>query len=416
LLNNLAEQYTYDAIYQLTQVVQGTTTTESYSYDAVGNRLSSLGMSPYAYNSSNQLMSTPAATFTYDGNGNTLTKTDSTGATQYTWDFENRLSSVVLPGAAGTVTFKYDPFGRRVQKISASGTTNYLYDGSNSVEEVDPSGVLLARYAQGAGIDEPLAELRGGTTALYEQDGLGSVTSLSGSAGAIANTYAYDSFGVLTASTGTLGNPFQYTGRDYDSETGLRYYRARYYDSAAGRFLSEDPTLFFGGINFYDYVNNSVTGLIDPSGLSGSRPGGPYHPPNGVHTACLPFDNCKTVIAKMWLLTRMINSHTGWDQNMPFPQGGNRHSISPLGNLGEIPQLWMQYAVCQNLFFKVCGNQCPKPNLVPARKRTDSYAPVDIKPVIITVGTGYIIYRAVRMLPSLAPPLWWTIPENAVIP
>ena len=64
-LNNLTENYTYDPIYQLTQVTQGLTTTESYSYDAVGNRLSSLGMSPYAYNSSNELTSTPSATFTY---------------------------------------------------------------------------------------------------------------------------------------------------------------------------------------------------------------------------------------------------------------------------------------------------------------------------------------------------------------
>jgi RHS repeat-associated protein len=264
-LNGVTEQYTYDAIYQLTQVVQGATTTESYSYDAVGNRLSSSGMSPYAYNSSNQLTSTPAATFTYDGNGNTLTKVDSTGTTQYTWDFENRLSSVVLPGAGGTVTFKYDPFGRRIQKSSASGTTNYLYDGSNSVEEVDTGGALLAHYAQGAGIDEPLAESRGGTNGFYEQDGLGSVTSLSGSAGALADTYTYNAFGALTASSGTLANPFQYTGRDYDAETGLRYYRARYYDPQIGRFISEDPVR--AGDNFYVYAGNDPIDFTDPWGL-----------------------------------------------------------------------------------------------------------------------------------------------------
>jgi YD repeat-containing protein len=61
-LNNITEQYTYDPLYQLTQVTQGLTTTESYSYDPVGNRLSSLGMSPYTYNSSNELTSTPSAT------------------------------------------------------------------------------------------------------------------------------------------------------------------------------------------------------------------------------------------------------------------------------------------------------------------------------------------------------------------
>ncbi len=113
--------YTYDNIYQLLTAAQGATTTESYSYDAVGNRLSSLGVSSYTYNSSNELTATPSATYTYDNNGNTLTKTDSSGTTSYTWDTENRLTEVTLPGTAGTVDFKYDPFGRRVQKAFTQG-------------------------------------------------------------------------------------------------------------------------------------------------------------------------------------------------------------------------------------------------------------------------------------------------------
>ena len=238
-LNNITEQYTYDPTYQLTQVTQGTTTKESYSYDAVGNRLSSLGMAPYVYNSSNELTSTANATFTYDGNGNTLTKIDSSGTTTYNWDFENRLTAVVLPGTNGTVSFAYDPFGRRIQKNSSSATTNYLYDNSNTVEEIGATGTLLARYIQGTGVDEPMAELRGVTTGYYQQDGLGSVTSMTGATGSQLNSDIYDSFGDLTASTGSFGNPFQYTGRDFDRETGLRYYRARYYDRAIGRFISE---------------------------------------------------------------------------------------------------------------------------------------------------------------------------------
>ena len=196
-------------------MTQGATTTESYSYDAVGNRLSSLGMSPYAYNSSNELTSTPVATFTYDSNGNTLTKADSSGTTTYNWDFENRLTSVVLPGAGGTVTFKYDPFGRRIQKSSASGTTNYLYNGANVVEEADTSGTKLVTYARLPSIDEPLAEERNGAVTYDEQDGLGSISSLSFSSGTLANTYIYDSFGGQTSATGGVLNPFQY------AESGL---------------------------------------------------------------------------------------------------------------------------------------------------------------------------------------------------
>ena len=93
-----------------------------------------------------------------------------------------------------------------------------------------------------------------GTTSYYEQDGLGSVTSLTNSAGAVAETYTYDSYGKPTASTGTLANPFQYTAREFDPETVLYYYRARYFDPSAGRFLSEDSVRFGAGSNFYRYV------------------------------------------------------------------------------------------------------------------------------------------------------------------
>jgi hypothetical protein len=110
---NTGLTYTYDNIYQLKTAKQGTTTKESYTYDPVGNRLSSLGVSPYNYNSSNELTSTPSGSYTYDSNGNR--KADPSGA-QYSWDFENRLTQVILPGTGGTVNLKYDPFGRRVQK------------------------------------------------------------------------------------------------------------------------------------------------------------------------------------------------------------------------------------------------------------------------------------------------------------
>ncbi len=143
-----------------------------------------------------------------------------------------------------------------------------MYDGANSVEEVDQNAAVLARYTQSAGIDEPLAEVRSGTTSYYDQDGLGSVTSLSSSTGSLVNTYVYDIFGNLTTSSGGVTNPFQYTGRDYDPETGLRYYRARYYSPDTGRFLSEDPSAFDGGMNFYAYVGNDPLNWFDPFGLS----------------------------------------------------------------------------------------------------------------------------------------------------
>jgi RHS repeat-associated protein len=122
-------------------------------------------------------------------------------------------------------------------------------------------------------------------TSFYEQDGLGSITSLSSSTGTLANSYSYDTYGNLTSSSGSIGNPLQYTGRDFDPETGLRYYRARYYDPQIGRFISEDPLRYTGGGNtFYSYVANGPHNYRDPSGLK-LAPQVPLTPQGGLDYA-----------------------------------------------------------------------------------------------------------------------------------
>lgn len=112
--------------------------------------------------------------------------------------------------------------------------------------------------------------LRSGSTSYYEQDGIGSVTSLSSPAAALANTYTYDSFGNLTASSGSLTNPFRYTAREFDPETGLYEYRTRYSPQDVGRFLGEDPVKFWAGSNFYSYVRDNPVNFFDPFGLKGT--------------------------------------------------------------------------------------------------------------------------------------------------
>ena len=175
---------------------------------------------------------------------------------------------MTLPGTGGTVSFKYDPFGRRIQKSSSAGTTNYVYDGANIVAEYNSTGALVARYDQGVGIDEPLAMSRSGALSFYQADGLGSITSLTDTTGAVVGGYNTDAFGNSVTTSGNLVNPYRYTGREWDAETGLYYYRARYYDPTSGRFISEDPTGFVGGTNFYSYAGNNPTGWIDPRGTS----------------------------------------------------------------------------------------------------------------------------------------------------
>ena len=147
---------------------------------------------------------------------------------------------------------------------------------------------MLAGYAQGAEIDGPLAELRSGAAGYYEQDGLASVTSISNSTAAIINSDTYDTFGNLTASTGSFGNPFQYTGRDFDSETGLRYYRARYYDPAIGRFIRSRILPRLGTISMFMRMTIQLT-LWTPSGSKLAK----YPYPWRVSTHSIPVSGSK---------------------------------------------------------------------------------------------------------------------------
>ena len=104
---------------------------------------------------------------------------------------------------------------------------------------------------------------------------MGSIISLTDGTGSAVGAYTRDSFGKDVSTADTLGNRYRYTAREWDSETGLYYYRARYYDPSSGRLVSEDSLEFIAGTNFYAYVVNNPTNLIDPSGFS-PKPVKPY--------------------------------------------------------------------------------------------------------------------------------------------
>jgi RHS repeat-associated protein len=259
-------EYEYDAIYRLQTATVDLSLEESYGYDPVGNRLSGpVAGDSYSYNIGNQLTTDTDAQYIYDANGNMISKTTQAGTTVYLYDYENRLVQVTLPDAT-IVGMKYDPFGRRIEKSVNGVLTNYFYDQEDILFEYDGSGNPTNRYMHGPGIDEPLAVEMSGNTYYYHADGLGSVMFLTKSNRKIEETYSYDSFG--RPQGGTIRQPYSYTGREWDAEIGLYYYRARYYDPEAGRFISRDPIGFEGGdVNLYGYVGNNAVNLIDPFGL-----------------------------------------------------------------------------------------------------------------------------------------------------
>ena len=254
--------YTYDDIYQLTNVTHPDTTT-TYNYDPLGNRTSTANgaTTTYTSNSLNQYTSVGGITYTYDNNGNLTSDPTNT----YTYDSENRLISATTP--AHSATYTYDPFGRRIQKNVDGVVTNFIHDGGQIIAEYDGAGSLLQAYVYGAGIDECLVMKNAGGAYYYHYDGVDSVVALTDSGGNLTEEYEYDIFGNIIGSLSDVYNPYYFTGRRYDSETGLYYYRSRYYNPERGRFLQADPLGYVAGINLYRYCRNNPVNFADPWGL-----------------------------------------------------------------------------------------------------------------------------------------------------
>ena len=262
--------YSYDKIYELLQATRPSTSTETFTYDPVYNRLSSANYSNWIYNNNNQLISFNGTNYTYDANGNTLSKIDTSGVTTYQYDYENKLTRIDYPD--GTYSeYGYDPFGNRIKK-DVNGTVEwFVYDLMKKLPDViaeyDASDSLIVSYTHGPGVDEVISMWRTGNSYYYLKDGLGSITSLVDSSETMVNAYEYDAFGNVINQTSSVVNPYGYTGRRLDSESGLMYYRARYYDPSIGRFITVDPIGLIGGINYYIYVRNNAINRVDPSGL-----------------------------------------------------------------------------------------------------------------------------------------------------
>jgi RHS repeat-associated protein len=222
-------------------------------------------VSSASYNHDNQLtyFSTGAASPTYDLNGNLV----SDGINTYSWDARNRLT-----GISSGPSFSYDGVNRRQSFASSGTTTGYLYDGLNPVEEFQGASVQ-ATLLTGLGIDERFSRTESGTTSTFLTDQLGSTVALAASNGAIATNYGYDAQGDITVTGIASDSPYEFTGRENDGD-GLDYYRARYYNPAWKRFISEHPMGLDGGTNLYAYANGNPVGFRDPRGYAG-EPGSP---------------------------------------------------------------------------------------------------------------------------------------------
>jgi len=311
-------KYTYDKLDRLIIAEYYNGGKEAFAYDKAGNRWADIN-GRYAYDAANRLTGIkgePVA-YGYDYSGN-LVEISAGGrkTAVYGYDAENRLikaeifthstpwvrnNKVIAKPAGLNVSFAYDPFGRRIKKVVDSPSTprlrrtstlNYIYDNENIIAILNEKGNLITQFIHGPNIDEPIAMIRYSSiennnqcgnepcgvdsVCFYHADALGSINYITNDKGNIIENYEYTAYGKPTIKDkngkeiekSSIGNPFMFTAREYDFETGLYYYRARYYNPNMGRFLQEDPIGFSGGdLNLYAYVQNNPVNFRDPYGL-----------------------------------------------------------------------------------------------------------------------------------------------------
>ncbi|CAG1005510.1 tRNA nuclease WapA [Anaerolineae bacterium] len=250
--------YTYDPLYRLNAAAYSTGECYQYAYDKVGNRTTQTAT----------IISTVVTTYAYDA----ADRLTNVGGQAYTWDNNGSLTN------NGKFTFTYNNAGRMTRAQGITATQVYTYNGDgllmnrNGARYVwDQATDLPQMLSDGSTVYIPGVGQWNGTSWVYElTDGLGSVRQLADAQGNIIQRYDYSPFGEVVAIEGQRPSKVQYTGEQNDSDTGLVYLRARWYDAVTGRFTTIDPFSGFDSLpqtqHSYAYVGNNPINLTDPSG------------------------------------------------------------------------------------------------------------------------------------------------------
>ncbi|MFE4568827.1 RHS repeat-associated core domain-containing protein [Paenibacillus chitinolyticus] len=281
----LKTTYTYDKINRLLSLVNTkgdqVLSRFDYTYDPNGNIQTvtdSNGRSTYSYDKLNRLIQVDRADgssdrFTYDARGNRLSgQTNSLFVFEnvtYSYDEWNQLTAAVK----GTIetNYQYGPNNLRSKKTSQGETTRYSYDQSGKLlAESDLENKATASYVWGPDRLLVKNDKLMNKQYFYLYNGHGDVIQIVDTDGKIQNNYSYDEWGKVLSQTENVKNSFKFAGEIYDPETELYYLKARYYDPSIGRFINKDT--YEGDINnplslnLYTYVWNNPLKFVDPTG------------------------------------------------------------------------------------------------------------------------------------------------------
>ena len=282
----------YDDLNRLTQATLPDGSTIAYAYDMRDNRTSRTASAhavTYSYDKTGRLTGGDGITYTYDNNGNLIGKDQGGQVTNYTYDYENRLTGITLPDGT-TISYRYYPImpegvgqlkalGEQMigKTVSSAGEVRYLVglDGDPLMTMAGDNSFQAWHFGS-TRMDDMILSSDGAADAYHLRDLISTVIALADGTGTVTDTFSYLPYG----STSQAGNPFGFTGRIHQERSGLIYYRARFYDPETGRFITKDdlrinprdPRRY----NLYAYVLNNPTNFIDPTGHEDRCPGGAW--------------------------------------------------------------------------------------------------------------------------------------------
>jgi RHS repeat-associated protein len=316
--------YQYDNLYRLTQATNAGGENEAYTYDLLGNRLTSANAAgSWAYNENNELISYGDISYEYDSNGNVVKKTDQTGTTNFAYDLDNRLVQLTTSNSQLT-TYYYDPFGRRLWKDVNGVRTYFFYSDEGLIGEYDGSGNEIKTYGYAADSvwsTNPMFQKIGTRYYWYQNDHLGSPQTILDTTGRIVWSATYDAVGNIHITNAEIENNLRFPGQYYDGETGLHYNYFRYYDPSTGRYITKDPIGFAGGdVNLYRYVGNNPISIRDPGGLRFL----PYH---FLETLIAGFLTGHFVKSFVWAYESMAEDWAPGAQSSNLAQNTNIHGL-----------------------------------------------------------------------------------------
>ena len=282
--NDGSYAYSYDGANRLTAVTYPESTgfsAESFKYDAVSNRIEETGDTSHSYNANNQLTATntDAVTFTYDDDGNMVSRAWKDGSQEsinYSYNLENRLISVKQ--GSSSINYAYDPFGRRIKRTVNGVTTWFVWDAqSRMVAEINQTEETTAltqfySYLPGAVVPTQVTDSQGSYQVVSDHLGTPKLLVDIDTEQVVWRAVS-EAFGETTVNSDVDGDGvdvrfnIRFPGQYYDEVTGLHYNYYRDYDPSIGRYVQSDPIGLRGGLNTYGYVGGNPINYVDPFGL-----------------------------------------------------------------------------------------------------------------------------------------------------